>query len=408
MKSKIAMIIGVFYESDLWLKHVRNLGYEIIATHPLDIKNKFYYDDIKDYIDVFYVIPYDDLEGLLQVAKRHDVEMLIPHPTSNDATIAAGYVNTQLKLKGVSYKAALLASSKYDFYKVLYDHDLPRPKFTVDDVNAEITYPCIVKPNYGAGSIGVKLIYTEDELLNFFETKDKQNGYGLTKPYDYYIIQEFIDGPTIMGCHAVVHNGKLTIFGRTYRNLIKEKDAIPYFYGQEFITSREPISPYTYSQIEKVVSAVGIDNCPFDLEVMIDVYGDVISFIELNLRPAEKVFNFIKGRGGYEYCIKEQVKLGTDLDCDFSEIESRDNNYVGVRYFRFKPGKIKNITWPELPSGTIFFDSRLTNNSTIDSIWNVDTAIKNGSLIIVGDSKEEVEMELYNFINGINIEYYKE
>jgi len=402
-------LIGVFYESDLWVKYTKELGYEIIATHPLNIENKFYYDDIKKYIDVFYKIAYDDLDGLLQIAKRHNVSMLIPHPTSNDATIAAGYVNTELNLKGVSYKSALLTSSKYDFHQLLRKYDLPRPKFTVDEVNdSRITFPCVVKPNYGAGSVGAKLIYTKKELLSFFETKDKQNGYSLTKPYDYYIIQEFVSGAIIMGCHAVVHNGKLTIFGRTYRDLIKERHALPYFYGQEFITNRDDITPYTYDQIEKVVNAAGIDNCPFDLEVMLNSDGDVISFIEFNLRPAEKAFNFINGRGGYEYCIREQVKLGTDLDCDFSELETSVDNYIGVRYFKFKPGKIKSITWPKIPDNAIFFNTKLLNGSVIDNIWNVDTAIKNGSLIIVGNSVEEVVLDLSNFADDIKIEYYKE
>ena len=38
-----AMIVGVFNESYLWMKSAKELGYTIIATHPIDIKDKYYY-----------------------------------------------------------------------------------------------------------------------------------------------------------------------------------------------------------------------------------------------------------------------------------------------------------------------------------------------------------------------------
>jgi hypothetical protein len=408
MKHKISMVVGVFHDTYLWLKHAKDLDYKIIATHPIDIESKFYYSNVKKYIDKFYKVSYSDVDKLLEIATTHDVSMLIPHPSSNDATVSAGFVNSQLGLKGVSYESALLASSKYDFHKLLVKNDLPRPEFTTKYIDKEnITYPCIVKPNYGAGSVGVKLIHTEQELRSFFINPDIKNGYELTKPkYDYYIIQEYIDGPKIMGCHAVVHNKKLTIFGRTYRDLIKERDAKPYFYGQEFITTRDPITPYTYNQIEKVVEAVGIDNTPFDLEVLLDENDNAMSFIEFNLRPAEKAFNFINGRGGYEYCIREQVKLGTDLPCDFSEKRAATDDYVGVRYFRFKEGKINSIKWPDLPTNTLFFDTNLTDGSVIESIWNVNAAMKNGSIIVTEKSREKVCNSINEFVDKIQIKYY--
>jgi len=404
---KTCMVIGVFHETHLWLKHAKELGYKVVATHPLDIREKFYFSDVKPYVDTFYQVPYSKMDDLIDIAIQNQVEMLVTHPSSNDATLAAGFVNSFLNLRGVSSHSALLAASKSAFHNVLVEHDLPRPKFTTTNIE-EVTYPCIVKPNFGAGSVGVKLIYSRDELISFLSTKDSSNGYALTKPeYDLYVIQEYVDGPKIMGCHAVVHNGDLTIFGRTYRDMIKERDAKPYFYGQEFITTREPITPYTYSQIEKVVKAVGIDNTPFDLEVMLDENNDAMSFIELNLRPAEKAFNFINGRGGYDYCIGEQVKLGTNLVCDFSELPTEVDDYMGVRYFRFEPGKIKNITWPEVPVSTIFFNTKLTKDSVIDSIWNVNTAINNGSLIVTGHSRDEVSSLINKFVDNIRIEYYE-
>lgn len=403
----IGMVIGVFNDTHLWLKEAKDLGYYIIATHPMEISDKSYYNEVKKYIDEFHRVSYFDFDKLVDVAKNGKVDAVITHPCSNDATLASGYVNTELNLRGVSYETALLAGSKDDFHKFLVKYDLPRPEFTNRYYCMEgVKFPCIVKPNYGAGSVGVKLINDLDEYIEFFKSTDPKNGYRLIKSYDYYLAQEFVDGPRIMGCHAVVHNKKLTIFATTYRNLLKEQDAQPYFYGQEFITNREPITNYTLMNIEKLVRSIGIDNTPFDLEIMLDDNNNAMSFIELNLRPAERGFNYINGRGNCEYCIREQVKLGTELDCDFSEIPGEDK-YIGIKYFKFKSGKVKSITWPKLPDETLFFNTNLVDGSVIDEVWDVNTAYNNGSLGFLANSREEALNLINNFVENIGIEYYE-
>lgn len=406
-----AMVIGIFHETHLWIKYAKELGYKIIATHPVAITKKPYYDTVKDCIDQFYKVSYFDFQKLVDIAKKHNVSMLVCHPTSNDANIANGYVNSALNLKGVSYKSTLQVCSKDNFYQLLIANDLPRPKFnikySVDMDYDALTYPCIVKPNYGAGSIGVKLIYNKDELRNFFDYPNAKNGYNLQKPkYDYYLIEEYVEGPKIMGVQAVVYNGELTIFEKTYRDLTKEKEVRPYFYGMEFVTSREDITPYTYTQIKKLIRAIDLNNTSFNLEILLDENNDAKLFIELNLRPSTKPFNYINGYDSYKHCIQEQVKLGTKLICDFSEKKNSQDRYIGVKYFKFKPGKIKTISWPELPSNTLFFDTELTNNSIIDEQWDVVIANINGSIILMDSSRETILETFDNFMAGIKIEYY--
>jgi len=403
------MCIGVFFDTELWLKYVKKLGYKVIATHPIPITGKIYYNDVKDYIDIFYEVSYFDFDKLLDIAKENNVDMIVSHPCSNDALIAAGYINTNLNLKGISYDAVLNCSSKYDFHSTLVKYDLSRPNFTIkysEDMDYDIiTYPCIVKPNFGAGSVGVKLIHNKEELIEFFKTKERDNGYILDKKkYDYYLIQHYVKGSKILACHGVVHSNRIIIFGKTIRDLDKEKNALPYFYGQEFITSDDDLTPYTYKQLNKLLTELKINNTPFDLEIMVDENNDAKTFIELNLRPAEKGFNHISGRDGYEYCIKEQVKLGTDISCNFSEGKIKD--FIGIKYFRFKPGTVRTIKWPDLPNNTLFFDTKLKRDSIIEKNWSNNEAHKNGSIILLDKNIESIHHTLNSFINGINIIYY--
>lgn len=404
-----ALAIGVFSESFLWFKSAKELGYKIIATHPIDIKTKYYYNTAKEYIDDFYVVDYFDYEKLVEIATAHQIEFIICHPTSNDATLAAGYVNTKLNLNGVSFNAASIACNKYEFYKFLEKNNLPAPMYTykVDETldYTKISYPCIVKPSFGAGSLGVKIIENEESLRDFFKQKSYDNGYALTKPhYDFYVVQQYVKGRKIMGCHSVVSDGQLNIFARTYRDLLHENNTYPYCYGQEFITTYDSITERTQTAINFLIDELKIDNTPFDLEILLDENNDIISFIELNLRPAEKAFNYINGRNGYEYGIKEQVKLGTKLEKDFSSI-GNEKKYIGLKYFKFNQGKIKNIIWPAIPKTCIHFNSELTKGSIITNLWNSNAALNSGHIILLDNNLDKLKHELDNFTKNIKISY---
>lgn len=403
-----ALIIGVFNESYLWMKSAKELGYKVIAVHPMDLSEKYYYEQTKPYIDEFYKVDYSNHEKLLQIAQSHNISFVICHPASNDATLAASRINTELRLKGVDYNSASIACNKYEFYKFLEKNNLPGPRFTykLDSVQYQnITYPCLVKPSFGAGSVGVKIIENELELQKFYKEQKYDDGFSLSKSSnDFYIVQEYLKGKKIMGCHSVVDNGTLKIFGRTYRYLDQEHTTYPYCYGQEFITTHEEITQKTQNAIDRLITSIGFDNTPFDLEILLDENNNIISFIELNLRPAEKAFNYISGRNGYEYCIKEQVKLGTSLPCDFSPI-GNSKMYTGVKYFVFPHGTIEQIIWPSLPANCVYFNSKLTKNSYIKNLWNVNIAVDNGSMIVIDHSYEAVKSTFDNFTKQIQIEY---
>jgi biotin carboxylase len=403
---KTAMIIGVFYESDLWIKKTKELGYNVVAVHPMELSNKAYFNSVQPYIDKFYKCSYVDYGQLLNIAKSNKVEMVVTHPCSNDALVASGYVNSELGLKGVSYSAALKAGSKFEFHQLLEEYDLPRALYTTKNLNDEaIQFPCIVKPNFGAGSIGVKKIASRDELDAFFISKDIKNGYRLTKPeYDYYLVQDFMQGERILGCNGVVRDGEVIVFGKTMRNLKNEVEQQPYFYGQEFITTYMELSSKTKRSLEKLISGLQLDNCPFKAEILIDEQDEIIGFIEINLRPAAMntaiAFDYIYGFDN----ASEQIKLATDLKTSF-EHTSTEYQYMMVKNLVFKEGTIESISWPPLPSNIISFNTELKSNETVDKFLDVNAASKNGHILIIGKEESEIYGTASSFVSNIKIKY---
>ena len=412
---KVAIHIGVFDDSYIWMREARKLGYKIIATHPIDIRQKYYYNTVKDLIDEFYQIDYMDTDGLIDLAKNKQVSLNIIHPCTNDASYAIGVVNSALGLKGVTKAVAEKAASKEGWHKFLQDNNLPGAKWCYryeDIANLQsLEYPCIVKPNYGAGSQGIKKIYSADELQLFMSSKDYNNGYHLSKKYDYYLVQEFTQAKWMLCCNCAVQDGKLITFTHYVRNLhsLGEQLRQPYFYYEDGIHPNDDPSFLNQKNVmlmQELVNKLNVDNTALRFDIFLDENKDIISFVELNLRPgsSNSASAYHKTLG---YNTTEQlIKLNTNLPAIFERQYDTRWKYVYCKNFRFKSGKIRSIRWPELNEHVHYFSSRLEPGADIPPVWNVATAGLCGELIMLGENKQQLLQKLDEFIRNIEIEYY--
>lgn len=412
---KTAIHIGVFEDSGIWMREAKKLGYRIIATHPKDIKQKHYYNKVAPYIDVFYEVDYMDTDKLVSIAKEHSVELNIIHPCTNDASYAIGAVNSALGLKGITKPVAENAASKQGWHDFLVEHDFPRASWChrYDDIQDPHTleYPCIVKPNYGAGSQGVKKIYSADELVEFMSTKEYDNGYHLSKKYDYYLVQEYTRARWILCINAGIENGKLIIFTHYVRDLhsLSEQSRLPYFYYEDAIHPNDNLDFLNEKNIEcinNLIKALKVDNTALRFDIFLDEKKDIVSFVELNLRPGSSnsadAYHKI-----YGYNTTEQlIKLNTSQSAKFERQHDTKWKFVYCKNFRFKPGKIRSIKWPDLDEHVHHFSSRLEPGSVIPPVWNVSTAGLCGELLLLGETKEQLLQKLDEFTRAIEIEYY--
>lgn len=411
MERLTAIHIGVFDDSHLWMHEARELGYKIIAIHKIDITSKHYYPLVKDLIDEFYIVPYQDHERIIEIARAHNVSMTVTHPCTNDANIATAVVNSTLGLKGIKMHSAEQCLSKYDFAQFLEDHDLPRAEWTYkfDDVLPrlmDLEYPCVVKPNYSGGSAGVKKIHTAEELLEFMV--EEGEGFHL-EPGDFYNVQAYTKARYLIGVNAAVQNGELIIFAHYTKDMycLNEQLRQPYFYYEEAVFSRfdERITPETHNELQRCITALAIENGAVRFDIFTDDDYNLVSIIELNLRPGSSnsasCFHKI-----YGYNItKELVKLNTDIDADFSPKHDPDYDWMFCKNFRFNPGKITRIEWPKWSENVHHFSSTLQAGDTIPAHWDASVAHKTGQLLLLGRDYDSMMAELDKITRSIRIEY---
>jgi len=413
--NKVAIHIGVFDDSYIWMQEAKKLGYRIIATHPMEINKKYYYDMVKEFIDEFHVVSYMDTERLIQLAQQSGATLNIIHPCTNDASYAIGVVNSALGLKGITQTVAEKAASKEGWHNFLVENNLPGAKWCyryndIEDLES-LEYPCIVKPNYGAGSQGIKKIYSAQELKQFMDTKDYNNGYYLTKNYDYYLVQEYTKAKWMLCCNSAVQDGKLITFTHYVRNLnsLGEQLRQPYFYYEDGIHPNDDptfLNEKNAALMQELVDKLNVDNTALRFDIFLDENKDIISFVELNLRPgsSNSADAYHKTLG---YNTTEQlIKLNTDMPAIFKRQHDTRWKYVYCKNFRFKPGKIRSIEWPELDEHVHYFSSQLKPGSVIPPVWNVATAGLCGELLLLGESKQQLLQKLDEFTRAIEIEYY--
>lgn len=412
--SLTALHIGVFDDSHLWMKEAKELGYEIIAIHRIDIKTKHYYNLVKEYIDHLYIVDYHDYDKIIEISKSHNVSMTLTHPCTNDANLASAVVNSALNLKGIRKESAEKALSKNKFAKFLEEHNLPRAKwnYKYDDLSKDqinnLEYPCIVKPNYGAGSAGVKKIYFAEELMLFMKLKDTEEGYWLSDN-DYYNVEEFVRGRYLIGCNSAIKDGKLIIFAHYTKDMLclNEQLRQPYFYYEEGIYSRfiNNINQNTYNELQRCVTELGIKNGAARFDIFVDENFDLVSIIELNLRPGSSNSATCFHKVYDNNFTRELVKLNTDLEVNFDHGNNPSYDYMFCKNFKFKEGKIKRIEWPNWSNNIHHFSSTLKPGDVIPSYWNASVAHMTGQLLLLGKDYKSMMQELDEITRSIIIEY---
>lgn len=414
MESKVALHIGVFDDSYLYIREAKALGYKVVATHPMDIVNKYYYQTVEDMIDEFHIIDYMDTSSLVDLAKTCGASMTVTHPCTNDASMAMARVNTRMGFNGIGETAAEHCASKEAWHQLLIEQNLPRPAWSyrydeIKDLNS-LEYPCIVKPNYGAGSNGIKKIDSAEELEVFMRERDRSNGWNLNKKYDYYLIQQYTHADYFSGVNCYVQNGIIkpyTHYARDQKSKL-EQERLPYFYYEEGLFPSDPkfLTQEVLDILQHLANVLEIENGALRTEFFYDSDLNVINIIETNLRPGSShtatSFHEIYGYNVTQELVKLNSKEHTS---DFTRQHDTRFKYSLGKQFKFRPGVVESIEWPELNEHVHHFSSTLEPGSVIPDNWNASVGHQNGQLILLGESVEQVYQQLDQFTRKIRIVY---
>ena len=230
--------------------------------------------------DVYYNVSTMDEKAICEAAKQYQPNGIMTLATDMPIRGVA-MASEMLGLHSISYATAIKATDKYCMIKAFKEHGVPSPWYyavsSIDELqklSERLTFPCIIKPTDNAGSHGVILVHGLDDLVDSYNYSRKYSRGGNV------IIEEFLEGKEV-SVEVMVIEGNVHILQITD----KLTTGAPYFvemgHSQPSQLSEEMQIKVCKVTVE-AIQAIGIDNGPAHVEMMITVDGPVL--IELGAR----------------------------------------------------------------------------------------------------------------------------
>lgn len=230
------------------------------------------------YADAYYNVSTIDEEGVYQAAKEFGAEGIMTLATDMPMRSVA-YACKKLGLTGISYDTAVKATDKGEMIKAFEAAGVEHPwYYIIDDVNKPlpegITYPCITKPTDNAGSRGVMLVNSRQELEAAL-VYSSENGRSGT-----VIVEEYMVGPEV-SVEVIVWQGVPHVLQITDKLTTGAPHFVEMGHSQP---SRLPMADQEKIRdlACRAVKAVGIDNGPAHVEIMLTKDGP--KMVELGAR----------------------------------------------------------------------------------------------------------------------------
>jgi biotin carboxylase len=294
------------------------------------------------YADEFYNVSTVDEQGIYQAAKEFGADGVITLATDMPMR-AVAYTCEKLGLIGVKYDTANKATNKGEMIKAFEDYGVVHPwYFIVDDVEeihnieSQINYPCISKPLDSSGSRGVVLINNQNDLresIKYSASYSRDNG---------VIIEEYMLGSEVSvevfvvnkEVHILAITDKLTTgsphfveLRHSQPSLVEEKDALE-----------------IRKLASKAVLALGIDNGPAHVEIMLTKTGPKI--IEVGARlGGDFISTYLVPLSTGIDMVKAVINLACGEEVD---LKPKFNKASSIQYITAEQGYIKEINGLEL------------------------------------------------------------
>lgn len=237
------------------------------------------------YADEYYNVSTTDLDGVLALAQKLNIDGIVAY-ASDPAAPTAAYVAEKMGLPGNPYESVKLLTEKDLFRKFLKEHGLNCPKAqgftTYEDALAAIhqfQFPVMVKPVDSSGSKGVVKIYSVEELKAAVE---EALSYSRGKRF---IVEEFIvkkgyqvsgDGFSVDGKLVFTSYGNELYSGKGTREYVALGEFWPSLLTPE---QKEKVD----EELQKLITALGMRTSAYNIEVILDEH-DTVYVLELGPR----------------------------------------------------------------------------------------------------------------------------
>ena len=393
---KILMLGGALQQVPA-IKKAKELGFYVITCDYLPNNPGHKYSD------EYYNVSTTDLDGVLELAQKLQIDGIVAY-ASDPAAPTAAYVSEKMGLVGNPYYAVKLLTEKDLFRKFLLDNGFTCPKakgyMTYEEAKADIAcfkFPVMVKPVDSSGSKGVVKIYNESELKDAF---DEAQSYSRSKRV---IIEEFIvkkgyqvsgDGFSIDGKLVFTSYGNELYSGKGTREYV----ALGEFWPSLLTTEQKKKVDDT---LQKLITALGMKTSAYNIEVILDE-DDNVYVLELGPRNGgsyiPQLIEYATGVNLVDYTIL--AAMGED--CSSLKMAETKGCFSNYMILSTVSGKFKGIWFEEKFEKENLLDVYCTYDIGDEVSAYQNTTHSLGTILFKANSVEEM-IEITN-----NIEkYYK-
>jgi biotin carboxylase len=277
--AKTLMFIGAGKYQVPGIKRAKELGLKVIAVDKDPKAPGFELADIPLTIDIL------DVPKCLEAAKKYKIDGVLTVASDLALPTVAALVE-ELRLPGVSRKVAEAVTNKAVMRERFKEHDVPSTRFfkvkTLEEAKAAVKkagFPCVIKPVDNAGSRGVSKVDDMKGLETSFNTAKKYARTGVL------LVEEWMEG-TEVAADGFVIGGKAHVV--TVSDKIRTPP--PYLLDTTVIfPSGRPkkLQDKIRAVAAQGIKAVGLDNSPFHMELMVnDPHDDSVRIVEMAGRGA--------------------------------------------------------------------------------------------------------------------------
>lgn len=350
------------------------------------------------YADKFYEVSTIDEEGIYQAARDFKADGIMTLATDMPMRSVA-YATSRLGLVGITYDTAVKATDKGEMIKAFEASGVEHPwYFILPDTTAlkkvedKITYPCISKPLDNAGSRGVVLVHSQDGLKEAVAYSSSNSRKGSV------IIEEYMRGNEVsvevMVIDGVVHilqvTDKLTTGAPHF---VEMGHTQPSSLGEENIKTIRNLA-------ERAVKAIGIENGPAHVEIMLTENGP--KMIELGARM------------GGDNITTHLVPLSTGIDMvkatiqvalgEKPDVEPKFEKGSAIRYFEGKRGVLSAINGLNYAGKVAGVKQIMVVKSIGSTVGEIGSSVDRiGFVIAQGDTSEDAVKSCEAAIRTIEI-----
>jgi biotin carboxylase len=329
-ENKSIMILGAGILQLPAILKAKDMGLKVVALDMNSNAIGF------EYSDTCLRISTIDIPKVVEAAKQYNVCGVMTL-ASDMPMRAVAHATKALGLPGISIETAEMATDKGKMIKAFKKHNVSSPSFyIVDDEKKlsqcfDMSYPCILKPVDNAGSRGVVLVESREELRKGFSYSKLHSKNGEV------IIEDFMQGHEV-SVETITVEGKTQVLAITDKLTSGPPHFVEMGHSQQSQLSEEMQEKIRELAI-LAVEAIGINIGPAHVEIMVTKNGPKL--IELGARMGgDCITSHLVPLSTGINMIEATIDLLTGKKPD---IKTKYNSGSAIRYFKAPLGKIESI-----------------------------------------------------------------